>query len=45
MRFLYLFLKRLFDMGCALLGLVVSAPLWLIIALGIYAVRSISKKK
>ena len=35
MRFLYLFLKRLFDMGCALLGLAVSAPLWLIIALGI----------
>lgn len=35
MRFLYLFLKRLFDMSCALLGLIVSAPLWLIVALGI----------
>jgi Sugar transferases involved in lipopolysaccharide synthesis len=35
MRFLYLFLKRLFDMGCALLGLIVSAPLWPLIVLGI----------
>ncbi len=35
MRFLYLFLKRLFDIGCAFLGLVVSSPLWLIVALGI----------
>ena len=35
MRFLYLFLKRLFDMGCALLGMIVSSPLWLIVMLGI----------
>ena len=30
----YLFVKRLFDAGCALLGLVVSSPLWLIAAAG-----------
>ena len=35
MRILYLFLKRLFDMSCALLGLIVSSPLWLIVMLGI----------
>ena len=35
MHVVYLFLKRLFDMGCALLGLIVSAPLWLITAVGI----------
>ena len=35
MRYTYLFLKRLFDMGCSLAGLIVSAPLWLITALGI----------
>ena len=35
MRYTYLFLKRLFDMICSLLGLIVSAPLWLIVALGI----------
>lgn len=35
MRYLYLFLKRLFDMGCSLLGLIVTSPLWLITALGI----------
>jgi len=35
MRFLYLFLKRLFDMSCALLGMIVSSPLWLIVMLGI----------
>lgn len=35
MRYLYLFLKRLFDAGCALLGLVVSSPLWLVAAVGI----------
>lgn len=35
MRYTYLFLKRLFDAGCSLLGLIVSAPLWLIVALGI----------
>ncbi len=31
----YLFLKRLFDAGCALLGLAVSSPLWLVAAAGI----------
>ena len=31
----YLFVKRLFDAGCALLGLAVSAPLWFIAAAGI----------
>ena len=35
MRYTYLFLKRLFDAGCALAGLIVSAPLWVIVALGI----------
>ena len=35
MHFLYLFLKRLFDMGCALLGLIVLFPLALIVMLGI----------
>ena len=35
MRYVYLFLKRLFDMGCSLLGLIVTSPLWLITALGI----------
>ena len=35
MHFLYLFLKRLFDMGCALLGLIVLFPLGLIVMLGI----------
>ena len=35
MRYLYLLLKRLFDIGCALLGLIVSLPLWLIVTLGI----------
>ena len=35
MRYGYLFLKRLFDAGCALLGLIVSSPLWLIAAAGI----------
>ena len=35
MRYTYLFLKRLFDMGSSALGLVVSAPLWVIVALGI----------
>lgn len=35
MRYIYLFLKRLFDAGSALLALIVSAPLWLIAALGI----------
>ena len=35
MRVFYLLLKRLFDMGCALLGLIVSSPLWLIVMLGI----------
>lgn len=35
MHALYLFLKRLFDMGCSLLGLIVTSPLWLITALGI----------
>ena len=35
MRILYFFLKRLFDMGCALLGLIVSSPLWLVVMLGI----------
>ena len=35
MRYTYLFIKRLFDICCSALGLVVSAPLWLIVALGI----------
>ena len=35
MRTLYLFLKRLFDMGCSLLGLTVTLPLWLIAVVGI----------
>ena len=35
MRYLYLFLKRLFDMGCSLLGTIVTSPLWLIAAVGI----------
>jgi lipopolysaccharide/colanic/teichoic acid biosynthesis glycosyltransferase len=35
MRYCYLFLKRLFDIGCSLLGLIVSAPFWLIAAVGI----------
>ena len=35
MRFTYFFLKRLFDMSCSLLGLIVSAPLGLNVALGI----------
>lgn len=35
MRYCYLFLKRLFDMGCSLVGLILSAPFWLIAAVGI----------
>ena len=35
MRCLYLFIKRLFDIGCSLAGLIVSAPLWVIAAVGI----------
>ena len=35
MHYLDLFLKRLFDMGCALLGLIVLFPLGLIVTLGI----------
>ena len=35
MHALYLFLKRLFDMGCSLLGLTVTLPLWLIAVIGI----------
>jgi len=35
LRYLYLFLKRLFDMGCSLLGTIVTSPLWLIAAVGI----------
>ena len=35
MHTLYLFLKRLFDMGCSLLGLIVTLPLWLIAVVGI----------
>jgi len=35
LRYTYLFIKRLFDICCSALGLVVSAPLWLIVALGI----------
>ena len=35
MRYCYLLLKRLFDAGCALLGLIVSSPLWLVAAVGI----------
>ncbi len=35
MRCGYLFLKRLFDAGCSLLGLAVSSPLWLVAAAGI----------
>ena len=31
----YLFVKRLFDIGCSLAGLIVSAPLWLLTAIGI----------
>ena len=31
----YLFVKRLFDIGCSLLGTIVSAPLWLLTAIGI----------
>ena len=35
MRYLYLFLKRLFDAGASALGLIVSSPLWLIAVCGI----------
>lgn len=35
MHTVYLFCKRLFDALCALLGLVVSSPLWLVAAAGI----------
>lgn len=35
MRFLYLLIKRLFDIGCALLALVVAIPLGVLVALGI----------
>ena len=35
MRYCYLFAKRLFDVGCSLLGLIVSSPFWLIAAVGI----------
>jgi len=35
MRFFYLFLKRLFDIGCSLLGLIVSSPFWLLAVIGI----------
>ena len=35
MHYTYLFTKRLFDAGCSLLGLILSAPLWLIAAAGI----------
>lgn len=36
MHFLYSFLKRLFDICCSLLGLIVSSPLWLITAVGVF---------
>ena len=35
MHVFYLFVKRLFDIGCSLAGLIVSAPLWLLTAIGI----------
>lgn len=35
MRFVYLFLKRLFDIVCALAGLVVTFPLWIVTVIGI----------
>ena len=35
MRYCYLFLKRLFDMVCSLLGLIVSLPFWLVAVVGI----------
>ena len=35
MRYCYLFLKRLFDLVCSLLGLIVSLPFWLVAVVGI----------
>lgn len=34
-KYFYFFVKRIFDFTCALLGLIISSPIWLITVLGI----------